>query len=334
MRWLTLLPALLTQGCYYLQQGTALLGIYSRAREITDLLQDPQLTPEVRSFLELALRIRRFGVELGLRDTPNYSAYVELDRQYLASVVSASRPLAFEPHLWWHPFVGSVPYQGYFDPGQALAEKERLEKEGWDVWVRPVRAFSTLGWLRDPLFSFMIHFSPGQLAELLLHEQTHATVWIPGQVAFNEALAVVVGRLGARQFLQAAFGPDSPEALAYEEYLRTNQEFLDLFLGLKRSLEELYREDLAPQAMLAEKERRIEAFRQALPESLAAWRRAVINNAVLLTLGTYEDRTAEVEAFVNDLGGVRPALEKLRDLPRNHPDPWGWMEGIRKQSAP
>jgi hypothetical protein len=52
----------------------------------------------------------------------------------------------------------------------------------------PVESFSTLGFTRDPLYSFMKGYSAFQLASLILHEQTHATLFVKGQTQFSEAM--------------------------------------------------------------------------------------------------------------------------------------------------
>lgn len=340
----TLLPCLAVlaalaflHGCYYLQQGTALWSTYSRARPIDELLRRSDLPPETRVFLELTLRIREFGHGLGLKDNANYTTYAEIGRDWLAVVVSASKPLAFQPHLWWHPIVGSVPYQGYFDLEAARAEAQRLREAGWDVWLRSVSAFSTLGWFRDPLFDFMRRYSVGRIADLLLHEQTHATIWVPGHVDFNESLAVVVGRRGALAFLAAEYGPDSPELREYAQDLDRQRDFLDRIQSLKNDLQDLYASTLSEADKFREKERRIEAFRQSLPPTLAHWRDRPLNNAVISTFSTYESGVDRIEAYLALSGGLEPMLRNLQEANRTaadfRADPWAWLaretEGTR-----
>ncbi len=327
-----LLPSLLIlavltilHGCYYLRQGSALWDIYGKAKDIRLLLSSQNLDPETRNFLERTLRIREFGISLGLKDNDNYTTYAEIDRDYLAAVVSACRPLEFQPHLWWHPVVGSVPYQGYFDIEEARAEAKRLESQGWDVWIRGVNAFSTLGWFRDPLFHFMKGYNAGQLADLLLHEQTHATLWVSGHPDFNESLAVVVGRRGALAYLNETYGENSQELRDYRRRLDTNRKFLDLFLGLKKVLGELYARDVSRDRMLTEKARTIKEFQENLPEDLAAWKTRPINNAVLMTLSTYEDGVAKIESFFDLNGGLKPSLEILKRADFRG-DPWTWLD--------
>ncbi|MDR3341903.1 MAG: aminopeptidase, partial [Treponema sp.] len=196
-------------GCYTLKQGVTMLGYLNRAVPLESLLTASPEEPvdasgeegssdaalDKRRFVEQVLDIRRFAITaLGLRESANYTRYVALDRDYLAAVVSAAAQDSFSRYEWWFPVVGKVPYKGFFDPKDARKEAEKLKKKDLDVWIRGVDAFSTLGWFSDPLYSYMRHYPVHQLADLIIHEQLHATVYLKGQSQFDEELAEFVGR--------------------------------------------------------------------------------------------------------------------------------------------
>ncbi|MDR2619018.1 MAG: aminopeptidase [Treponema sp.] len=188
-------------GCYTLKQGTAMLGYLNRAIPLEDLTEKGG--EEDRRFAEQVEAIRRFAMEeLGLKESKNYTRYVELDRGYLAAVVSASAKDSFTRYEWWFPVVGKVPYKGFFNPNDARKEQAKLEKKDLDVWIRGVSAFSTLGWFRDPLYSYMKEYSTGELADLIIHELLHATVYLKNHSQFNEELAEFVGSEGSRLYME------------------------------------------------------------------------------------------------------------------------------------
>jgi predicted aminopeptidase len=239
-----LLPATcyLLSGCYTLKQGTALLGYLGRAVPLEALLESEASEAEKnRHFVDLVHDIRRFAKEeLGLSLGRNYTRYVKIDRDYLAAVVSACAADSFTRHEWKYPVVGSLPYKGFFKVEDARKEREKLEKKGLDVWIRGVDAFSTLGWFRDPLYSFMRDYTPDRLADLIIHESLHATVFIKGQPQFNEELAEFAGSEGARMYMESRYGTDSDEYRNMIAGEADNKRYVTFLQGLIRELNELY----------------------------------------------------------------------------------------------
>jgi len=258
-RWLSLCPAIfssaailavcgLLSGCYTVKQGVTLLGYLNRAVPL-ERMGDEQ-------FIHLVTDIRKFAAEeLGLEMSKNYTRYVELDRNYLAAVVSACAKDSFQRYEWSFPVVGKMPYKGFFDVQDARREREKLEKKDLDVWIRGVDAFSTLGWFTDPLYSYMRNYSPARLADLIIHESLHATVFIKGHVQFNEELAEFVGTQGARLYIQSRYGEDSAQYREIFTSEEDSQNYVAFIQGLADELEALYSSGVSREEKLAEKER-------------------------------------------------------------------------------
>jgi predicted aminopeptidase len=259
-------------GCYTIKQGTTLLGYLSRAVPIESLPgigdtgdagNDSAEISEAeknRSFVARVQDIRRFAIEeLGLKMSKNYTRYVQLDRNYLAAVVSASAEDSFTRHEWKYPVVGIMPYKGFFNVEDARKERAKLEKKGLDVWIRGVDAFSTLGWFKDPLYSYMRDYSPNRLADLIIHESLHATVFIKGQVQFNEELAEFVGSEGARLYTESRFGIGSEEYRAMIDSEENNRRYVGFIQELIAELQALYGGSTDREEKLREKEKIISA---------------------------------------------------------------------------
>ncbi len=261
----------LVSSCYYLKQGRYLLGYHARARGVEKVLSDAGTPVPVKDFLLEAAKIRRFAVEsLGLKENKNYTTYSEARRDFLAYVVSAAEPLALETWYWNYPFLGKAPYRGFYEEEDARREARRLKDKGLDVWIRRVDAFSTLGILKDPLYDFMADYPVHRLAELLIHEQTHATLWIKNDTAFNEDLASFVGVAGARLYLEAEYGSDSPELALMSGSRADSRRYTEDVFELRHRLEALYaeaaealpREEGARAEYLDRKEKIIKDFQQ------------------------------------------------------------------------
>jgi predicted aminopeptidase len=244
-----------------------MLGYLSRAVPLESLLEsetgtdgaggaDSLETEKNRRFVERVQDIRRYAKEeLGLNMGKNYTRYVKIDRDYLAAVVSASAADSFTRHEWKYPVVGSLPYKGFFKIEDARKERVKLEKKGLDVWVRGVDAFSTLGWFRDPLYSYMRDYPPDRLADLIIHESLHATVFLKGQPQFNEELAEFVGSEGARMYTESRFGANSDEYRNMLTGEADNKRYVTFLQGLIRELNELYESERSVEEKSSEKEK-------------------------------------------------------------------------------
>jgi predicted aminopeptidase len=259
------LGILLFFGCYTVKQGTTMLGYLGKAIPLEDLaLRAGEASDaDTLAFINRITDIRRFAMEeLGLKESKNYTRYVELDRDYLAAIVSACAADSFTRHEWTFPVVGTVPYKGFFNPGDAKKEAAKLSAEGLDVWIRGVDAFSTLGWFRDPLYSYMKDYSDYRLADLIIHELLHATVFVRGQVQFNEQLAEFVGTRGARLYVESRFG-DAADMKAIDGNTADAAAYRAFLGELSAELEAVYAdESLNRSEKLAQKERIIKAAQE------------------------------------------------------------------------
>jgi len=226
---------------YGIKQGQGQLAIVRNAVDLKRVMGDERFPDSLKSKIQIIQRARTYAVEeLGLKDTENYTTYYEQNGETALWNVSACKPYSFTPKTWWFPVVGEVPYKGFFDREKAESVADELKEDGWEVRVRPVGGWSTLGWFRDPILSSMLNRSEGQLAELIIHELTHGAVFVKDEVTFNENLASFIGEQGARLFLEENFGAESNELAAYLNGEQDAKKFTNhILLGTKK-LDSLY----------------------------------------------------------------------------------------------
>jgi predicted aminopeptidase len=269
------------------------------SRRMSAALRDPATPEDLKAKLKLALEVREFAFQrIGLRRSKDFSTYTPVHGA-VTYVVSACPRTSLQAYQWWFPFLGKVPYKGYFRKADALREMKRFEGRGFDAHVGGAAAYKTPLWFADPLPSSVLDYSPGDLAELLIHEFTHGTVWFKDQVDFNEAMATFVGQEGAAEFLAQRFGPASPELRRYRDGLVRERDFTSAMDEIYQRLDALYRSPASEAEKLSRREevfawgrRRLQEIDQPLAEPL--------NNATVLAHRLYNC----------DLGGFHALHER------------------------
>jgi predicted aminopeptidase len=191
-------------GRYLVRAGIAEAKILAKRRPIEQLVRDSTTSPEIRRKLQLVLDARTFAADsVGLRAKESFTTFTRLDRDTLVLVLSSAYRDRLESKTWWFPIVGRVPYKGFFDFDAAHAAAKALTDLGFDAYVRPSAAFSTLGWFNDPLLSTTLRADTVDLANTVIHELTHNTFYAAGQAVFNESFANFVGARGSAWFFRS-----------------------------------------------------------------------------------------------------------------------------------
>ena len=323
--------SVICSGCYTLKQGSAMLNYLSQAVPLENIVKNESSSEEDRAFAQRVEDIRRFAMDdLGLKESKNYTRYVELDRDYLAAIVSASAKDSFTRHEWWFPVAGRVPYKGFFNVNDARKERLKLEKKDLDVWIRGVDAFSTLGWFKDPLYSYMKKYSTQSLAELIIHELFHATAYFKNHSQFNEELAEFVGTEGARLYMEklrrsgdrngnrgGSIGKEGVAEAVDEAAAKADGEAFRAFIrNLTEELDEVYRNNIPKEeklrlkeAIIRESKTRFEENYEVMftTESYRGFMDIPVNNAYLELYRLYYEEDQYYKELYEKSG---------RDLPR------------------
>lgn len=328
--------AMLSAGCgtagYLWHVSVGQLSILLSRRPLDEMLRSESLPEGDRAKLALVPLIKRYGTErLGLKGDRNYESFVSLDRAYTTLVLSAAPPDALNPYRWNFPIVGKVPYKGFFDKKRAETEREALETAGFDVYLRPASAFSTLGWFNDPILSPMLAFDEADLANTILHEMTHGTIYFPNHTEFNETVATFVGNMAEIAYLTARYGAGATEVTTAQADIADQRRFAAFVRGTLDALRAIYATKTTREERLAAKARYLEErkaqFRtEELPKfqvagSYARFPDAVWNNASLLARDAYfGDLDLFARLFIKRGESLRAFIAYLRTW-EDEPDP-------------
>lgn len=231
---------------YGLLQLNGQLEVINNARPFEELKKDTNFADSLKTKIKIIEEARQFGMEkLGMKYSENYTKIYDQKGEDILWNVSASYPYKLDAYEWKFPIVGKFSYKGYFDLEKAKKERDRLKNEGeegikFDTNIRSVSAWSTLGWFEDVLLSTNLERDEGDLVELILHELTHATLYIKDSVNFNENLANFVGEEGAKLFLEDKYGKNSKELNDYIFSLQDYKKYTNFMLLASTSLDSLY----------------------------------------------------------------------------------------------
>jgi predicted aminopeptidase len=264
------------------------------------------------------LDAREFAVDLGLDVGDQYTSYVDWPGDRIVTSVVASEPGSVEPAGFFFPIVGTVPYKGFFDRERAAAEAAALRAEGLDVCEVAVPAYSTLGWLDDPVTAPMLLRGDAALVEIILHELVHATVYVSSHADFNEGIAKFIGQEASIRFFEQR-GVDA-DALARRAQVAEGRLLDAEILHLRQRVADLY----ATRSAGPERSELRQALESETRSAIAGLpissfggpelsNRLRLNDACLALRGTYAADIDRYATLLADLDGdLRAFVDRLR----------------------
>lgn len=323
---LTLVSLPLT-GCgnllYFSKLGWHQSSISFHSVPVQEVLDNKELGQEAKERIHFIQEVKRYGEEkLGLRKSNSYSSYYEVKGPVL-HIITASEKDRLQLYRWDFPITGKVTYKGFFTREGILKEKGFLEAKGYDTFVQQASAYSTLGWLNDPIFSSMLQEDESTLANLILHEMTHATIYFKGQTDLNEQIATFVGNQGAIDFLTEKYGKESKEL---GDAIQGQEDDLLFSRWIDQACQELS-DFYAKEASRDERLRGREGLFQRLKENFKGmmgsfktesyknFEKVNLNNAVLLAYRRYIHRLESFQIFYEQSGrDTRKVVEYFKAL--------------------
>jgi len=328
MRVLTALAALpLLSSCasisYYAQAVSGHFEVMWRSTPIEERLHETDTPASLKQKLERALVIRDFASrDLGLPDNDSYRRYADLGRPYVLWNVFAAPEFSVSPIQSCFPFAGCVSYRGFYSEDAAKQHADVLAKEGDDVYVGGVSAYSTLGWFSDPVLSTFINYPEPEVARIVFHELAHQEVYIKGDTVFNESFAVAVEEEGLRRWLEREGTP--VQRAGYLDSRRRQAEFAALVLKYRARLADFYAKPLSDAEKREGKRQLFEEMNGEYAALKASWGgfagfdRLLArgpNNAFLVSIASYTELLPAFRALLAQNHGDLPAFYRaVKDL--------------------
>lgn len=301
---------------YLAQAAGGQLDLLRRARPVEAVLADPAVDEEVRRKLELVGRVRAFAIgELGLPDHGSFLKYVDVGRPAVVWNVFSAPPDSVHLRTSCFPVAGCVTYRGYFHEADARAYADTRRVAGDDVSVGGVSAYSTLGYLKDPVLSTMLSASDAGLIRTVIHELAHPALYVKDDTVFNESFATAIEEAGMRRWLAAYGTPELAEAdrLAQER----SAGFERLLLQTRGELEALYAQNLPAPEIQARKAQVLQTLKDRYAALKAGWGGYAgydgwfargANNASLGAVAAYATLVPDFLALLERGGGDIPTF--------------------------
>ncbi len=245
-------------------------------------------------------------------------------------MISACPRDSLNPYQWDFPIVGRMSYKGFFSLKEAQKEREKLERAGYDTYLRRAWAYSTLGWFKDPIFSSMLDQTRAITAQIVIHELTHTTLFIEDHLDFNEQMATFIGNQGAIEFFSERYGRDSPDYWNAHNIL-DDELILGKFIeDICGALRKLYSSGLSKEKKLELREgifRKAKEDFQALKVKLKTrlyfgFEDEGLNNAVLLSYWQYIGELGLFKGLYHTLNeDLGKMITFLKEVERSGGDP-------------
>ena len=160
---------------YFYQQAKGGLEIAFNTRPLSEVLQDKSIPDSLKKRIFYIQEIRKYAIDsLGLQDNPNvYQTLYNQNRKSLVYLLTVAERYKMEAKEFNFPIVswiiGSFTYKGFFDSTAAKKEQNFWKSTGYDTEMGEGIAYSTLGWLPEPILSNMLYYPDFKLASLIIH---------------------------------------------------------------------------------------------------------------------------------------------------------------------
>lgn len=225
---------------YIYEQGIGQISLLSKGKDNQEILKSVRVPKSQKEKIRQIEFLKKYFYNYWQKkETKIYSQTTMLKNKAVTYLVVSSPADEIRAIETCFPLMGCFPYLGFFDLNSAKKFAKKEEKNGNVTWIRPVYAYSTLGYFTDTILSSFFEYNDYELAELIFHELFHTIFFVKNAVALNENLA----NYFSEKMLEEYF-----LSINAKEYLRSEQqknasekEIKDLVVLLASQLQEHYK---------------------------------------------------------------------------------------------
>lgn len=307
----------LVSGCakfeYLYEQGMGQMTLLSQGKDNKDVLKSVRVPKTQKEKIKKIQELKTYFYKYwDKKETRIYSQTTMLKNRAVTYLVIASPYQEIKAVDNCFPLMGCFPYLGFFSQASAKKFANEKEKEDYVTWIRPVYAYSTLGYFTDTILSSFFEYDDYELAELIFHELYHTIFFVKNQVDLNENLAMYFSeRMLPEYFLSIG----QADYLVFEQKkVESDKKIKHLVVLLANELQTMYKSLLpktkeeAQQILneFMEERFKVEVMKkcQALdiqPKDCFPLNRTW-NNASFAAFLTYEKKSNDLESLQKKLG--------------------------------
>ena len=175
---------------YLYEQSVGQISLMTKARANEEVVVNVRIPKDDREKIKKIQELKKYFYRYwGRKETAIYSKTSMLKNKAVTYLVIASPYNEIKAEETCFPLMGCFPYLGFFNIESARSFAKEKEDNGLITWVRPVYAYSTLGYFTDNILSSFFHYNDYELAELIFHELFHTIFFVKNEVDLNENMA-------------------------------------------------------------------------------------------------------------------------------------------------
>jgi predicted aminopeptidase len=175
---------------YIYEQSVGQISLFAKAKDNKEVIKNVRLPKENREKIKRIEELKSYFYKYWeKKETRIYSQTTILNSKAVTYLVVASPYEEIKAVESCFPLMGCFPYLGFFSLDSAKAFAKEKENDGYVTWVRPVYAYSTLGYFTDTILSSFFHYNDVEITELIFHELFHTIFFVKNEVELNENLA-------------------------------------------------------------------------------------------------------------------------------------------------